>query len=43
MAFTVAFAGKGGTGKTSLAGLAVKYLLDKRKVLLAVDATAIHA
>ncbi|MGO9014314.1 MAG: AAA family ATPase [Dissulfurispiraceae bacterium] len=39
MAFTIAFAGKGGTGKTSLAGLVVKYLLDKRKgPVLAVDA-----
>jgi len=39
MAFTIAFAGKGGTGKTSLAGLVVKYLLDKGKgPVLAVDA-----
>jgi len=39
MAFTVAFAGKGGTGKTSLAGLVVKYLLNKKTgPILAVDA-----
>ncbi len=39
MAFIIAFAGKGGTGKTSLAGLTVKYLLEKRKkTVLAVDA-----
>ncbi len=39
MAFTIAFAGKGGTGKTSLAGLVVKYLLEKRSgPVLAVDA-----
>jgi len=39
MAFTIAFAGKGGTGKTSLAGLTIKYLTTKRKgPVLAVDA-----
>lgn len=39
MAFTFAFAGKGGTGKTSLAGLVVKYLVGRRKgPVLAVDA-----
>jgi CO dehydrogenase maturation factor len=39
MAFTIAFAGKGGTGKTSLAGLVVKYLVGKRRgPVLAVDA-----
>ncbi|MDX9714983.1 MAG: AAA family ATPase [Dissulfurispiraceae bacterium] len=39
MAFTIAFAGKGGTGKTSLAGLTIKYLLKKNKQpILAVDA-----
>jgi CO dehydrogenase maturation factor len=39
MGFTVAFAGKGGTGKTSLAGLTIKYILSKRKgPVLAVDA-----
>jgi CO dehydrogenase maturation factor len=39
MGFTIAFAGKGGTGKTSLAGLTIKYLLTKRNgPVLAVDA-----
>ncbi|TAN45416.1 MAG: carbon monoxide dehydrogenase [Nitrospirae bacterium] len=39
MAFVIAFAGKGGTGKTSLAGLTVKYLTEKRRgPVLAVDA-----
>ncbi len=39
MAFTIAFAGKGGTGKTSLAGMTIKYLVAKRKgPVLAVDA-----
>lgn len=39
MAYTVAFAGKGGTGKTSLAGLVVKYLVGKKRgPVLAVDA-----
>jgi CO dehydrogenase maturation factor len=39
MAFVIAFAGKGGTGKTSLAGLTIKYLLSKRRgPVLAVDA-----
>ncbi|MCI0469764.1 MAG: AAA family ATPase [Nitrospirae bacterium] len=39
MAFVIAFAGKGGTGKTSLAGLTIKYLLSKRGgPILAVDA-----
>ncbi|HIJ59855.1 MAG TPA: AAA family ATPase, partial [Nitrospirae bacterium] len=39
MAYTIAFAGKGGTGKTSLAALTIKYLLSKRKYpILAVDA-----
>lgn len=39
MSYTIAFAGKGGTGKTSLAGLTIKYLLNKRKgPILAVDA-----
>ena len=39
MAFVIAFAGKGGTGKTSLAGLTIKYLLGKRNgPVLAVDA-----
>lgn len=39
MAFVIAFAGKGGTGKTSLAALTLKYLLHyKRGPVLAVDA-----
>ena len=39
MAYTIAFAGKGGTGKTSLAGLTIKYLSSKRKgPILGVDA-----
>ncbi len=39
MAFVIAVAGKGGTGKTSIAGLTVKYLMErKKKPVLAVDA-----
>jgi CO dehydrogenase maturation factor len=39
VAYTIAFAGKGGTGKTSLAGLTIKYLVSKRrKPVLGVDA-----
>lgn len=39
MAYTIAFAGKGGTGKTSLAGLTIKYLISNNlKPVLAVDA-----
>jgi CO dehydrogenase maturation factor len=39
MAFTIALAGKGGTGKTTLAGLLVKYLFQHHKTpVLAVDA-----
>ncbi len=39
MPFTIALAGKGGTGKTTLAGLLVKYLIQKGKSpILAVDA-----
>ncbi|MBW2623367.1 MAG: AAA family ATPase [Deltaproteobacteria bacterium] len=39
MSTTIAMAGKGGTGKTTLAGLAIKYLLSKdRTPILAVDA-----
>jgi CO dehydrogenase maturation factor len=39
MAYVIAFAGKGGTGKTSVAALTVKYLMEKRKgPVLAVDA-----
>jgi len=41
MAFTIALAGKGGTGKTTLAGLLVKYLVSHHKTpILAVDADA---
>jgi CO dehydrogenase maturation factor len=39
MAFSIALAGKGGTGKTTLAGLLVKYLVKTQKTpILAVDA-----
>ncbi|MGC2061872.1 MAG: AAA family ATPase [Thermodesulfovibrionales bacterium] len=39
MAYVVALAGKGGTGKTSIASLTVKYIVEKRqKPVLAVDA-----
>jgi CO dehydrogenase maturation factor len=39
MAFVIALAGKGGTGKTSVAGLTVRYLMEKKKKpVLAVDA-----
>jgi CO dehydrogenase maturation factor len=39
MAFVIALAGKGGTGKTSIAGLIVRYLVERRKgAVLAVDA-----
>ena len=39
MAFTVALAGKGGTGKTTLAGLLIKYMVKQQKTpVLAVDA-----
>jgi CO dehydrogenase maturation factor len=39
MPFSIALAGKGGTGKTTLAGLLVKYLVSKGKSpVLAVDA-----
>lgn len=39
MAFVIAVAGKGGTGKTSIAALIVRYLVEKRKgPVLAVDA-----
>ena len=41
MVYSVAFAGKGGTGKTTLAGLLVKYLVEKGNTpVLAVDADA---
>ncbi|MBI5522906.1 MAG: AAA family ATPase [Desulfarculus sp.] len=39
MAFTIAVAGKGGVGKTTLAGLLVRYLVEKGQTpVLAVDA-----
>jgi CO dehydrogenase maturation factor len=39
MAYVIAVAGKGGTGKTSLAALTIKYLMEKKKkAILAVDA-----
>jgi CO dehydrogenase maturation factor len=39
MSFVLAVAGKGGTGKTTLAGLTIRYLSEKRgKPVLAVDA-----
>ena len=41
MVYSVAFAGKGGTGKTTMAGLLVKYLVEKGNTpVLAVDADA---
>jgi CO dehydrogenase maturation factor len=39
MQYTIALAGKGGTGKTTMAGLLIKYLVKKDKTpILAVDA-----
>ena len=39
MAYTVAVAGKGGTGKTTLAGFLIDYLVEKKLIpVLAVDA-----
>jgi CO dehydrogenase maturation factor len=39
MPFTIALAGKGGTGKTTMAGLLIKYLVSRSKTpVLAVDA-----
>ncbi len=39
MSFTIAVSGKGGTGKTTLAGMAIRHLLDQGKgPILAVDA-----
>ena len=41
MSYSIALAGKGGTGKTTIAGLLVKYLVEKGKTpVLAVDADA---
>jgi CO dehydrogenase maturation factor len=41
MTYTIAMAGKGGTGKTTVAGFLIKYLVKKGKVpVLAVDADA---
>jgi CO dehydrogenase maturation factor len=41
MGFTIAVAGKGGTGKTSLCGLTIRYLKEKKRgAILAVDADA---
>lgn len=41
MPFSIALAGKGGTGKTTVAGLLIKYLIAKGKTpILAVDADA---
>jgi CO dehydrogenase maturation factor len=41
MPFTIGLAGKGGTGKTTIAGLFIKYLVEKGKTpVLAVDADA---
>lgn len=41
MAFTIAVAGKGGTGKTTISALIIKYLLEKKMTpILAVDADA---
>jgi len=39
MAFVIAFSGKGGTGKTTLAALTIRYLIERRhKTVLAIDA-----
>ena len=39
MSFTIAISGKGGTGKTTFAGMIIRYLIDKGKgPILAVDA-----
>jgi CO dehydrogenase maturation factor len=39
LSFTIAVSGKGGTGKTTLAGMIIRFLLDKgRGPILAVDA-----
>ena len=39
MAFVIALSGKGGTGKTTIAGLTIRYIIEKKKKpVLAVDA-----
>ena len=39
MTFSIALSGKGGTGKTTVAGMLIKYLVKNgRKPVLAVDA-----
>ena len=41
MSYSIGLAGKGGTGKTTIAGLLIKYLVEKGKTpILAVDADA---
>jgi CO dehydrogenase maturation factor len=41
MTYSIGLAGKGGTGKTTIAGLLIKYLVEKEKTpVLAVDADA---
>src|SRR4030042_777822 len=41
MSYTIALAGKGGTGKTTMAGLLIRYMVEKDlKPVLAVDADA---
>jgi CO dehydrogenase maturation factor len=41
LSFTIAVSGKGGTGKTTLAGMAIRYLIEQGKgPVLAVDADA---
>ncbi|HDM78238.1 MAG TPA: carbon monoxide dehydrogenase, partial [Deltaproteobacteria bacterium] len=39
MSYTVALGGKGGTGKTTIAGFLIRYMIEKGKTpILAVDA-----